>query len=335
MSTALKRRIFAARLAAGVAVVLVATGVGLPARAQTYPDKAINVVVPWPPGALDVYIRFVQPYAEKMLGKQLLIINRGGANGVIGTEYVRTSKPDGYTLLFNVTSSAVMAPLTTDSAKFDIRKDFIAVSDFLESLSLLVVRKDFPARTVQEFIDYARANQGKLNFGSPGAGSALHINAETFARAIGVKMTHIAYRGYAPEVQALVGGERDMVFISAGTIRTQVLNGLVRALATGYGEPPPDMPQVPDVRKSAPGYVPIPVLSLLWAPAGTPPDIVERLNTVMSAAIRLPEVRSKLGEGGQIVLGRSVLEANKAVADNYEIASKHIADLRVAGVKFE
>ncbi len=335
MKAALKGRIFSARLALGLAAVFAVAAGRAPVLAQTYPDKPINVVVPWPPGALDVYIRFVQPYAEKMLGKPLLIINRGGANGVIGTEYVRTSKPDGYTLLFNVTSSAVMAPLTTDSAKFDIRRDFVAVSDFLESLSLLVVRKDFPARNLQEFIDYARSNQGKLNFGSPGAGSALHINAETFARAIGVNMTHIAYRGYAPEVQALVGGELDMAFISAGTIRTQVLNGSVRALATCYGEPPPDMPQVPDVRKSVPGYVPIPVLSILWAPAGTPPDIVERLNKVMAGAIRLPEVRSKLGEGGQIVLGRSVAEANKAVADNYEIASKHISDLRAAGVKFE
>ena len=103
-------------------------------------------------------------------------------------------------------------------------------------------------------------------------------------------MTHIAYRGYAPEVQALVGGELDMAFISAGTIRTQVLNGSVRALATCYGEPPPDMPQVPDVRKSVPGYVPIPVLSILWAPAGTPPDIVERLNKVMAGAIRLVSI---------------------------------------------
>jgi tripartite-type tricarboxylate transporter receptor subunit TctC len=313
---------------------LIVAGIGI-APAQTYPDKPINIIVPWPPGAVDVYIRVVQQFAEKQLGKPLIVQNRGGANGAIGTEFVKTSKPDGYTLLFNVTSSAVMAPLTTDTAKFDIQKDFVPITDFFDSPLLLVVRKDFPANTLKELIEYGRKNQGKLNFGSPGSGSALHVNGEAFARAIGVTMTHIPYKGFAPEVQALISGELDMGFIATGTIRSQVLAGQVKAIAMASGEAGPDLPKVPDISKEVPGFVPIPIFAALWAPAGTPKDIVERLNAVFVEALKQPDLRAKVAEGGQIPTGRSIAETTKAVADNVAIATKLVNAARAAGVKFD
>lgn len=320
---------------AGLAAVSLLAMAPYGARAQAYPDKPIRIIVPWPPGAVDVYIRVVQAYVEKQLGKALIVDNRGGANGAIGTELVKNSKPDGYTLLFNVTSSAVMAPLTTDTAKFDIQKDFIAITDFFDSPLMLVVRKDFPANTLQELIEYGRKNQGKLNFGSPGSGSALHVNGEAFAKAIGVQMTHVPYKGFAPEVQALMAGELDMGLIATGTIRSQVLSGAVKPIGSTGGPAPSDLPQVPDLAKAVPGFDPIPIMAALWAPAGTPKDIVERLNKVMAEALQQPDIRAKISEGGQIPLGRSLEETAKAVAYNVEVATKLVNQARAAGVKFE
>jgi tripartite-type tricarboxylate transporter receptor subunit TctC len=327
----MKRRSFLAAGAASLASAVLPQG----ASAQAYPDKPIRIIVPWPPGAVDVYIRVVQAFAEKQLGKPLIVENRGGANGAIGTEFVKTSKPDGYTLLFNVTSSAVMAPLTTETAKFDIRKDFSPITDFFVSPLMLVVRKDFPANTLQELIDYGRKNQGKLNFGSPGAGSALHVNSEAFAKAIGVQMTHVPYKGFAPEVQALMAGELDMGLIATGTIRSQVLSGAVKAIGATGGAVGPELPQVPDLVKAVPGFDPIPIFAALWAPAGTPKDIVAQLNKVMTDALKQPDIRAKIGEGGQIPLGRSVAETAKAVEANVEVATRLVLQAKAAGVKFD
>ena len=306
-----------------------------PAQAQQYPDKPIQVIVPWPPGAVDVYIRIVQAYAEKALGKPLIVQNRGGANGAVGTEFVARSKPDGYTLLFNVTSSAVMAPLTTTTAKFDIQRDFVPVTDFFDSPLLLVTRKDFPANDLAGLIAYGRQNQGKLNFGSPGSGSALHLIGEAFANAIGVKMTHVPYKGFAPEVQALLGGELDMGFIATGTIRTQAASGAVKSIGMASGEAPGDLPRVPDISKAVPGFVPIPIFAALWAPAGTPKEIVEQLNKVMTDALKTPEIRNKIAEGGQIPLGRSTAETAKAVEENVAISTRLVNAAKAAGVSFE
>ncbi len=331
MKSTLEKLVFAAGLAAGFCVAAAVS----PALSQAYPDKPIQVIVPWPPGAVDVYIRIVQAYAEKQLGKPLIVQNRGGANGAIGTEFVKSSKPDGYTLLFNVTSSAVMAPLTTNTAKFDIQKDFVPITDFFDSPLLLVVRKDFPANNLAELIAYGLKNQGKLKFGSPGSGSALHVNGEAFAKAIGVKMTHVPYKGFAPEIQALLGGELDMGFIATGTIRTQVLSGAVKAIGITGGTPPADMPGVPDLAQVVAGFKPVPIFAALWAPAGTPRDIVERLNKVMTDALKTPEIRDKIAEGAQAPLGRSIEDTAKAVAQNVEIATQLVSEARASGATFE
>lgn len=324
----------AAKLAIAGALALGSIA-SLPAAAQSYPDKPINIIVPWPPGAVDVYIRLVQAYAEKQLGKPLIIQNKGGANGALGTEQVARSKPDGYTLLFNVTSSAVMAPLTMGNARFDIQKDFTPITDFFDSPVALVVKKSLPVKNLEELIAYAKKNDGKLNFGSPGTGSALHLIGESFAKALGVKMTHVPYKGFAPEVQALIGGELDMGFIATGTIRTQVLNGNVRPIAMAQGAPHKEFGDIPDLTKVLKGYENVPIFAALWAPAGTPKEIVERLNKVMTDALKTPEIRNKIAEGGQIPLGRSIEDMRKAVAANVAVATKLVNEAKAAGVKFQ
>jgi tripartite-type tricarboxylate transporter receptor subunit TctC len=306
-----------------------------PAHAQVYPDKPVQIVVPWPPGAVDLYVRIVQPTVEKALGKPLLIVNRGGANGALGMETVARAKPDGYTLMFNTTSSAVMAPLTSDSVKLDIQKDFTPITDFFVSPFLLVTRKSLPASNLDELIAYGRKNQGKLNFGSPGSGSALHLIGESFAKAAGVQMTHVPYRGFAPEIQALLGDELDMGFISVGTILPQVRAGAVRAIAMAHGQGSADLPQVPDLSVVLPGFDNIPTFAALWAPAGTPKDILNRLNKVFAEAVNLPEIRAKIAEGGQIPMGRSIEDVAKSVAQNVEVATRVVSQARASGVKFD
>ncbi len=306
-----------------------------PALAQVYPDKPIQIVVPWPPGAVDLYVRTVQSSVEKQLGKPVIIVNRGGANGALGMESVARAKPDGYTLLFNVTSSAVMVPLTSNNVTFDIQKDFTPITDFFFSPVILVVRKSLPVSNLEELVAYGRKNQGKLNFGSPGSGSALHLIGESFAKASGIQMTHVPYRGFAPEVQALLGDELDMGFIATGTILQHVRSGAVKAIAMAQGESSPDLPKVPDMTKALPGFENIPIFAGLWAPAGTPVEIVERLNKVVSDALKIPENRDKVAEGGQIPLGRSVAETARAVTQNVDVATRLVNQAKAAGVKFD
>ncbi len=303
--------------------------------AQQYPDRPINIIVPFPHGAVDVYIRLVQPFAEKQLGQPLLVQNRGGANGAVGTEFVARSKPDGYTLLFNVTSSAVMAPLTMGNARFDILKDFVPITDFVDSPVALVVRKSLPVKNLEEFITYARASQGKLNYGSPGSGSALHLIGISFAKAIGVKMTHVPYKGFAPELQAMMADELDMGFIGTGSSHQHIMKGSIRALALAVGAPPGDYGEIPDLSRTLKGFDNVPIFSALWAPAGTATEIVDRLSAVMRAALADPGVREKFASIGQTTLGRSKEDTAKAVVSNVEVATRLVNEARQAGVVFE
>ncbi len=305
------------------------------APAQQYPDKPINIVVPFPPGGADVYIRTAQPFAEKALGQSIVVHNRSGANGHIGTESVRTAKPDGYTLLFNVTSSAVMNPLTMSSARYDIEKDFLPITDFIHTAIVLVVRKDFPAATIQDLIAYVKANPGKVNYASPGLGSTTHLTGASLAKALGVAMIHVPYKGFVPGIQALAAGEADMGFMASGVVQTQVQSGALRVLAMAEGTAPQGYPALPDLMKVLPGFENIPSISVLWAPAGTPRPIIEKLNTVFVEAMRAPDVRAKYAELGLEPAGHSIAETEKLIANMVSVATRHVNDAKAAGIKFE
>ena len=306
-----------------------------PAHAQNYPDRPINIVVPFPPGGADVYVRIPQQRAEKALGQSIIVHNRAGANGHIGTESVRTAKPDGYTLLFNVTSSAVMNPLTMSSARYDIQKDFLPITDFIHTAVVLVVRKDFPAATIQDLIAHVKANPGKVNYASPGLGSTTHLTGASLAKALGVAMIHVPYKGFVPGIQALTAGEADMGFMASGVVQTQVQSGALRVLAMAEGAAPPGYPALPDLMKVLPGFENIPSISVLWAPAGTPRPIIEKLNAVFVEAMRAPDVRAKYAELGLTPAGSSVAATEKAIAALAKLAERHVNEAKAAGVKFE
>lgn len=318
-----------------VLAALAAFSCSLPAFAQSWPERPINIIVPFPPGGADVYVRIPSLVAEKALGQPIVVQNRAGANGGVGTENVRTAKPDGYTLLFNVTSSAVMNPLVNPSVKYDIQKEFQPITDFIYTAVVLVVRKDFPAKTLEEFIAHAKANPGKLNYASPGLGSTTHLTGAALAKALGVAMTHVPYKGFAPANQALAQGESDMGFTASAGVLSHVQSGALRPIAMAEGPAPRGYPQLPDLQKALPGFENIPSFSVLWAPAGTPRPIIEKLNGVFVQALRSPDVRKKYEELGLEGAGNSIADTEKAVARMVEVATRAVDAARAAGVQLQ
>lgn len=305
------------------------------AAAQTYPDRPINIIVPFPPGGADIYLRAVQPHVEKSLGQKLVIQNRAGANGAVGTEAVRRSKSDGYTLLFNVTSSVIMAPLTMADVNFDIQRDFLPITDLLYSSIVLAVRKDLPVNDLGSFIAYIKANPGKVTFSSSGLGSAPHLSGEALARQLGAPMTHVPYKGIAPAVQAIIGGEVDWGFTnSAGTLQ-HLRKGSVKVLAIAGGKPPPGYPALPDLEKAVPGFENLAVFAAIWAPAGTPRAIIEKLNSVFVAALKSPDIRKRYEDLSLIPAGNSIEATAKAIADLTAVAKRQVEQAKAAGVPFQ
>jgi len=305
------------------------------ASAQDYPNRPIQITVPWPPGAVDNYIRFMQPQMEKLLGKPLIIENKPGANGYLGTEQVMRAKPDGYTLLFNVTSSIVMGPLTSPDARFDVQKNFTPVTDVFVTPMVMVVRNNLPVQTLQEFLAYAKSNPNKLNFGSPGNGSIPHLLGETLNLAAGIKMTHVPYKGFSPGIQALISNELDMAFVASGTIQSQIIANRVRPLAIDAGQMAPGLAPVPDLSKTLPGFDTVPTIAALWAPAGTPKAIIDRLNAAAVAAVKAPETRAKIEDGGQVALGGTPEQTAERIAKTVEVSTRLVNAAKAAGVRFD
>lgn len=312
-----------------------AVGAAAPANAQNYPTKAITVVVPFPAGALDIFPRFVQVGMEKDLGQTIIVDVKPGANGFIGTEYVMRAPPDGYTILFNAFTSIVMGPLVSPEAKFDVERDFVPISGLVNASWVLIVRKGLPVNSLAEFIAYAKANPGKVTFGSSGLGSTPHVLGATFARAIGAEMNHVPYRSIVQTVQAVGGGEVDCAITAPGFARASLARGDVKLLGFDGVPLASDFPKVPDLTKEVPGFETLDSPTGYWAPAKTPKAIVDRFNKALRVAAELPDVRAKLLDAGQTIIVGSPEEFGAMIAKNVAASKKLVGQLRAAGVKFE
>src|ERR1051325_3284218 len=242
-------------LLAGLIVAALAVGAAL---AQDFPARPVQIVVPWPPGAIDIFVRLIKGPMEQDLGQPVIVVTKPGANGYIGTQAVAEAKPDGYTLLANTTSGIVMGPLTSHNTRFQVQRDFAPISGIYLSQFVLVVRKSLPVKSFAELIAYAKQNPGKLNYGSPGLGSTLHLISLSFCRVAGLEMTHVPYRGFAPLMQDLLGGTLDMAFVAVGTIRPMILAGNVTPLAVDQGAVPAGLGQIPDISAALPGFEAVP-----------------------------------------------------------------------------
>ena len=287
-----------------LAAVLAACTLGLAANAalaQDYPQKAIKMITPYPPGGpTDVLARAISQKLSERLGQPIVIDNRPGASGMIGADQVAKAAPDGYTLLANA-SIHVINPSLYASPPYDAIKDFAPVSQIAEVPLVLVVNPALGVKTVQELI--AKAKAGPLNFASSGNGSAPHLAGEGFNIATGTKMQHIPYKGSGPAITDLIGGQVNLMFDSLPSSMPHIKSGRIVAIAVTTKKRSSALPNVPTVAESGvPGFD-VSTWYGVWAPAATPPAIVRRVSSDIAAVVRMPEVRARLAELGAEPVG--------------------------------
>ena len=278
----------------------------MPADAQPYPSRPIRLVVAFPPGgAVDAYARIVQARFGEALGQGIVIENRAGAGGMIGAELVAKAPPDGYTLLLGNIASLAMNVGVYSKMPYDPAKDFAPVLRTVDVNYALVVHPAVPANTVGELIAHAKSNPGKLSYGSAGAGSAPHLATELLKQRAGIDMVHVPYKGGGPMVTDLVGGQIQLAIGDQANLMPQVKAGKLRVLAVGSARRSPNYPEVPTIAEAGfPGYE-AGAWQGLVAPAGTPPDVVRRLNEALMRVMDMPEVRERLIGAGLEPVGGS------------------------------
>jgi tripartite-type tricarboxylate transporter receptor subunit TctC len=287
---------------------------GAAANAQTYPNRLVRIVVPFPAGGLnDAVARLLQPYLEKALGQNFIIDNRPGASGIVGTDTVAKSPPDGHTLVM-VASSHTVIPATHSKLPYNTEQDLAPIAMVGKSPLLFVVNAKVPAKTIGDFIALAKSQPGKLNYATPGAASQSHLITELWAARTGIKMQHIPYRGGAPAMTATIAGDTEFTVISTLLSLPHIEAGKVRAIAVGSLSRDPQFPNLPTVAESgAPGLEAIQWVGLLAA-AGTPKEIVTRLNTEVNRALRDRDLIAKLATQGIHPAGGTPEEFQKVIS---------------------
>jgi tripartite-type tricarboxylate transporter receptor subunit TctC len=283
-----------------ITAAMLALGAGVShASAQTYPARAITLVIPFAPGgSTSVVGRGVADKMSELLGEKVVVDNRPGAGGTVGTKAVAKSDPDGYTLLLGYTGTLAIGPSLYKNVGYDPRKDFAPIGLIGNAPNSLVVNPSFPAKTVAELIAYAKANPGKVNFGSAGAGTASHITGEYFARSAGITLVHIPYKGTGPAMTDLLGGHIPMAFAPIPASHANVAAGKLRALAVTSTTRSALLPDVPTmIEAGLPGFDASLYYGLV-APAGTPRPIIDKLNKALREALASDEVKKQLSTDG-------------------------------------
>ena len=280
----------------GFAVLLAA--VATSAFAQGYPSKPAKVIVPYPPGGpTDIVARVVSQKLSDQMGQQFIVENRPGAGGNIGAEAVAKGPADGYTLLVATTAHAIN-PSLFKSLGYNLTKDFAPVSQLTSGPLVIVAHPSLPAKNVQELIALGKAKPGTLNYASSGNGQSTHLSAELFATMSGIKMNHIPYKGSAPALTDVMGGQASLMFDTMLSAMPHVKNGKLKAIAVTSAARSPAAPDVPTVAESGlPGYEAIAWNGLL-VPAGTPTDVVAKLNAELKKALDAPEVKDRFSAQG-------------------------------------
>ncbi len=285
-----------ARPVAAILCGLCILAASVPASAQAWPTaKPITIVVPVPPGpSIDMIARLVAGKLGEALGQTVIVDNRSGANGTIGSSVVAQAAPDGYTLLAATPASHVTALHLMKNLPFDPVKDFTPIMAAVEPVTALVVNAELPANSVQELIAYAKANPGKLSYGSSGMGSVFHLTGELFNRTTGVNITHVPYRGVTQPMQDVAAGHIQVIHISLASARGALASGKAKVLAILEPKRYAKLPDVPSMSEIIPAFRKPSTWFGFFGPAKLPPEIVARLNAEMRKAIAAPETRAKL-----------------------------------------
>jgi len=317
----------------GTALALFGAGLPLAAVAQNYPSKPIRLIVAFPPGgSTDIIARIVGQKLGERLGQQVVIDNRGGAGGTIGTEIAARANPDGYTLTMGTTSTHVIAAGAYAKLKYDPIKDFEPITLVATTPYLLVVNPGVKANTLKEFIALAKSQPGKLNYASAGTGTTTQLAMEMLRTAAGIDVVHVPYNGNGPANTATLGGQVQALFGSMPAVLAQAKAGRLRPLAVGTPKRSPSLPDVPSVAESGyPGFD-----ASLWlgffAPKGTPAPILKRLQTELTGIAQSPEMKEQFERNGATVLTTTPVELTKLLKVEIDKYSKVI---KAAGIKLE
>ena len=321
----LLRRTFL-HLLAGVAAL---PAISRPACAQAYPSRPVRWIVGFTPaGGNDITARLIGQWLTDRLGQPFVIENRPGAGTNIAAEIVINSPPDGYTLFLTNFSNAVNAALY-EKLSFDFMRDMAPVVGISRAPVILAVNPSVPAKTVPEFIAYAKANPGKLNMGSAGIGSAGHLAGELLQMMTGIKLVHVPYRGNAPALTDLIAGQVQLVFPSSASSIEHVRTGQVRGLAVTGSNRLDALPNLPTVADSVPGYEASSLYGI-GAPRNTPAEVIDRLNKEVNAALADPKLKARLADLGGTPFGGSSAEFGKLMAEETEKWGKVV---KFAGIK--
>lgn len=270
----------------------------VPALAETYPSKPVKLIVPYPAGGTtDIIARLIATQLSEKFGQPFVVDNRAGASGAIGASAVAKSAPDGYTLLMGTANTHGINSALQKSLPYDALKDFAPVTVVASTPNVIVVNPAFPAKTLPELIALAKAEPGKLNYGSTSSGGSPHMSAELLKMMTGINITHVPYKGAAPMLTDLAGGHIPIGFDNLPSAMPFIESGKLRALAVTTAKRWPGAPNIPTVAETVPGYEVSGWFGIL-APAGTPPAIVDQLQKAVAEAVAKPEVRKQLDTVG-------------------------------------
>jgi tripartite-type tricarboxylate transporter receptor subunit TctC len=316
-----------------IALALAGLALAFDAPAQGYPAKPIHFIVPYPAGGpLDTVARLLGAKLAESMKQPVIVDNKPGAGGNIGADFVAKSAPDGYTILMGAVATHAINPTLYASIPYDPVRDFIPVTQVASTPNVLVVNPSVPASNVREFIAYAKANPGKLNFGSGSTGSAGHLAGELFDTLAGVKMVHVPYKGAGPAMQDLIAGQIQLMFDNLASSLGQIKAGRVKALAVTTAKRTALAPDLPTIAESGlPGFD-ISTWFGVFLPAKTPPAIVEKLHAEFTRALAAPDVREKMLQLGAEPVGNRPEEFAAFIKSE---AGKYAKLVKASGAKVD
>jgi tripartite-type tricarboxylate transporter receptor subunit TctC len=275
--------------------------------AQAYPSKPVRIVVPFAAGGgSDLVARAISPKLSAALGQPVIVDNRPGADGQIGASHVARAPPDGHTLLVGTTGPMVIAPALDMKLPYDTVRDFAPITQLVTQPMAVVVHPSLPVKTLSEFVAFARARPGQLNYASAGTGNGTHLAAEIFSSLTGVKMVHVPYKGTAPAVVDVVSGNVQVIFVSIPVLLPHIRAQKLRPLAVGSETRMPMLPDVPTMIEAGVKGFDATSWYGLFAPAATPPDVLRRLNAETVSALKSPELDKLLSSQGALPVGSSL-----------------------------
>jgi tripartite-type tricarboxylate transporter receptor subunit TctC len=315
-------------LIAACTTLFITAAVAKPCYAQDFPTRPVRVVVPYAAGGgSDITIRIVQAKAMELLGQSLIVDNRAGGGTLIGTRMTQTSPADGYTI--GVMDPAfIINPTLVKDAGYDALKDFTPVSLITATPLILVAPPTFAPKTVQELVDHVKANAGKINYGSPGDGSAGHLAMEQFRNHFGLKMAHIPYKGAGPAVTAVVAAEVPMLIAGSGGVPF-IQDGRLRGLAATSAKRLPAIPNVPTFAELGFPQINVQTFAGVVAPAGTPPAAIKKLHAAFAGATQAPEIKARLEQLHQFPVGNTPEEFATFLRDNQARLVKVVRDSNI------